>query len=213
MKKIFLVLCLAVLFMLFIFFLLDHEKQKKDNVENIQTKKNIIKFNVNDEKFQEESVLLNDSWFLYKNYILGFEFEYPSKKFAYGILKPSFFKSEASMMNPEQKYDSYIVSFSDGDSSRITVIVTQTDFKSIDEWLSMEKSQYKEGGLYAEKMNISGYDAFLTYPSDYNKNLFTDNDLVKSLTFIKGEIMIQIVTYALSENEREEIRSSFKFLK
>lgn len=221
MKKLLLVF-IVVSIVIFIFLKINHKNEGgspavKSNSEIREANAYLLK---DYENFQGASVNLFDGWMLYKNEILGFQVEYPSRKFAYGVLKPDEGKfMNTPSMNSEQKPFFYNVSFSDGDSPRIMITMEQSDFNNVDEWFAQEVTHYKFselGELYYKKIKISNLDAVISYHTAYNppySYTITNDEMLKNIAIIKNGILVSILTANLTQEERERIWKSFQFLK
>ncbi len=144
---------------------------------------------------------IDNGWSLYKNEVLGFRIEYPSRR----IPRESFYDSSNPLFGV-----SYDVDLSRGEFEVIDVYITSSRFSTINEWI-INNPEYKKPNYVFVRRKISGLNAITKYYVPEFPPI-TDDQILRTTYIIKDNILYFVTTRDLPSKEYEQILNSFEFV-
>ncbi len=151
---------------------------------------------------------IGDSFNVFKNDVVGIQFEYPTELIGYGELAPL----EESGFS--QFYDTFLyqIYINNNEETFAFLKIRPTEFADINEWFEKDtKKGFNPEDVERENILLQGYDAIIFYPTLENPPQgFGDADVNIQLGVIKDGTLYTMFTQPFEGNRK--IVESFKFL-
>ncbi|OIP79977.1 MAG: hypothetical protein COT39_01235 [Parcubacteria group bacterium CG08_land_8_20_14_0_20_48_21] len=165
------------------------------------------------------SVYLENGWKAYTDTVLKFQLEYPSREFAYGILKSRTTSRIRKSFEGELVAGdvAYTVSFSDGDSARIGVSMQPAHISSLEEWriqfLASQPDYLEHNELWDFRIiRAANQEALFIRRIPSFEGQYEDEQLPDEIYMLHDGMLVQLYIWYLPKEDRERVLKSFRFL-